>query len=71
MRVTHHRRWGPHRIAFHLHLARSTVGCVLARFRMPLVRNIDQTTGLPVILSPDLHGVFQERHERRPAALST
>jgi hypothetical protein len=25
------RRWGPHRIAAHLHLARSTVGKVLAR----------------------------------------
>jgi transposase InsO family protein len=46
LRVT--RRWGPHRIAFHLHLARSTVGRVLARFRMPLLRNIDQGTGLPV-----------------------
>jgi len=46
LRVT--RRWGPHRIAFHLHLARSTVGRVLARFRMPLLRNIDQATGLPV-----------------------
>lgn len=42
------RRWGPHRIAFHLRLARSTVGRVLARFRMPLLRNIDQATGLPV-----------------------
>ncbi|MBF4616207.1 IS481 family transposase [Curtobacterium sp. VKM Ac-1376] len=46
LRIT--RRWGPHRIAFHLHLARSTVGRVLARFRMPLLRNIDQITGLPV-----------------------
>jgi len=46
LRVT--RRWGPHRIAFHLHLARSTVGRVLTRFRMPLLRNIDQATGLPV-----------------------
>ncbi|MDM7887890.1 IS481 family transposase [Curtobacterium sp. RHCJP20] len=46
LRVT--KRWGPHRIAFHLHLARSTVGRVLARFRMPLLRNIDQATGLPV-----------------------
>lgn len=42
------RRWGPHRIAFHLRLARSTVGRVLARFKMPLLRNIDQATGLPV-----------------------
>lgn len=42
------RRWGPHRIAFHLHLHRSTVGRVLARFGMPLLQNIDQATGLPV-----------------------
>jgi transposase InsO family protein len=42
------RRWGPHRIAYHLHLARSTVGRVLARFRMPRLANIDQATGLPV-----------------------
>nr|AAT47514.1 putative transposase [Propionibacterium freudenreichii] len=26
------RRWGPHRIAYHLHLARSTVGRVLTRY---------------------------------------
>jgi len=42
------RRWGPHRIAFHLHLDRSTVGRVLARFRMPLLQHLDQATGLPV-----------------------
>ncbi len=42
------RRWGPHRIAYHLHLARSTVGRVLARYRMPKLANIDQATGLPV-----------------------
>jgi len=42
------RRWGPHRIAYHLHLHRSTVGRVLDRFRMPLLQNIDQATGLPV-----------------------
>lgn len=42
------RRWGPHRIAYHLHLHRSTVGRVLARFRMPKLVNIDQATGLPV-----------------------
>ena len=29
------RRWGPHRIAYHLGLARSTVGRVLARYSMP------------------------------------
>ncbi len=42
------RRWGPHRIAFHLGMARSTVGRVLARYRMPLLRQLDQATGLPV-----------------------
>ena len=42
------RRWGPHRIAYHLHLTRSTVGRVLARYRMPKLANIDQATGLPV-----------------------
>jgi transposase InsO family protein len=41
------RRWGPHRIAYHLHLVRSTVERVLARFRMPLLRHLDQVTGLP------------------------
>lgn len=35
------RRWGPHRIAYHLHLHRSTVGRVLARYRMPKLANID------------------------------
>ncbi|PYE14054.1 integrase-like protein [Williamsia limnetica] len=42
------RRWGPHRIAYHLHLAHSTVGAVLRRFKMPLLRYLDQNTGLPV-----------------------
>ncbi len=42
------RRWGPHRIAYHLGLHRSTVGRVLARFRMPKLAHIDQATGLPV-----------------------
>jgi Transposase and inactivated derivatives len=42
------RRWGPHRIAYHLHLARSTVGRVLAWYGMPKLVNIDQATGLPV-----------------------
>ncbi|MBM7752883.1 hypothetical protein JOE53_001603 [Microbacterium laevaniformans] len=46
MRFT--RRWGPHRIAYHLGLARSTVGRVLARYGMPKLVNIDQATGLPV-----------------------
>ena len=42
------RRWGPHRIAYHLGLHRSTVGRVLTRYRMPLLVNVDQSTGLPV-----------------------
>lgn len=46
MRFT--RRWGPHRIAAHLRMARSTVEAVLRRYRMPLLRDLDQTSGLPV-----------------------
>lgn len=42
------RRWGPHRIAAHLHLARSTVGKVLIRYRMPRLACLDRGTGLPV-----------------------
>jgi transposase InsO family protein len=42
------RRWGPHRIGYHLHLNRSTVERVLARYRMPKLVFLDQTTGLPV-----------------------
>ena len=42
------RRWGPHRIGYHLHVPRSTVGRVLARYRMPRLACIDQATGLPV-----------------------
>lgn len=42
------RRCGPHQIAYHLHLARSTVGRVLARYGMPKLANIDQATGLAV-----------------------
>ena len=42
------RRWGPHRIAYHLRLARSTVGAVLGRYKMPLLRHLDQNTGLAV-----------------------
>ena len=46
LRFTH--RWGPHRIAYHLHLNRSTVERVLHRYRMPLLAHIDQATGLRV-----------------------
>jgi hypothetical protein len=42
------RRWGPHRIGYNLGIPRSTVGRVLARYRMPLLRHLDQATGLPV-----------------------
>ena len=42
------RRWGPHRIGYHLHLNRSTVERVLARYRMPRLAWLDQATGLPV-----------------------
>ena len=46
LRVT--RRWGPHRIAFHLGIPRSTVGRILTRYRMPLLAHLDQATGLVV-----------------------
>jgi transposase InsO family protein len=41
------RRWGPHRIGYHLHLNRSTVERVLTRYRMPKLVYLDQATGLP------------------------
>lgn len=48
MKLRYRRRWGPHRISYHLGVPRSTVGRVLARYRMPLLAHIDQATGLPV-----------------------
>lgn len=39
---------GPRRIAFHLHLSRSTVERVLRRYRMPVLVPTDHATGLPV-----------------------
>lgn len=42
------RQWGPHRIGYHLGLRHSTVGRVLARYRMPLLQHLDRATGLPV-----------------------
>lgn len=48
IKVRFTRRWGPHRIAAHLRLARSTVEAVLRRYRMPLLRDLDQASGLPV-----------------------
>jgi transposase InsO family protein len=48
VKLRHCRRWGPHRISYHLGVPRSTVGRVLARYRMPLLAHLDQATGLPV-----------------------
>jgi transposase InsO family protein len=48
VKLRHSRRWGPHRISYHLGIPRSTVGRVLARYRMPLLAHLDQATGLPV-----------------------
>lgn len=42
------RRWGPHRIGYHLGIPRSTVGRVLERYQMPRLDHIDQATGLPI-----------------------
>lgn len=42
------RRWGPHRIGYHLHLNCSTVERVLSRYLMPKLVYLDQATGLPV-----------------------
>ena len=42
------RRWGPHRISYHLGIPRSTVGRVIARYQMPLLAHLDQATGLAV-----------------------
>ncbi len=42
------RRWGPHRIGYHLGINRSTVERVLARYGMPKLVYLDQATGLPV-----------------------
>lgn len=42
------RRWGPHRIGYHLGVNRSTIERVLARYRMPKLVYLDQATGLPV-----------------------
>ncbi|TQF74895.1 IS481 family transposase [Rhodococcus spelaei] len=46
------RRWGPHRIAYHLHLAKSTVEAVLRRYKMPKLAHLDQATGLPIRRDP-------------------
>lgn len=46
LRVT--RWWGPHRIAYHLHLPQSTVPKVLTRYWVPLLGHIDLNTGVRV-----------------------
>jgi transposase InsO family protein len=50
--LRHNRRWGPHRIGYHLGIPRSTVGRVLARYRMPLLVHLDLSTGLTVRRTP-------------------
>lgn len=58
------RRWGPDRIAYHLGLHPSTVGRVLARYRMPPLAHTDQATGVR------LHRVAPVRYEKeRPGEL--
>lgn len=42
------RRWGPHRIGYHLGIPRSTVGRVLGRYRLPRLDHVDRMTGLRV-----------------------
>lgn len=42
------RRWGPHRIAYHLGLPQSTVSKVLTRYRVPLLGHIDVNSGVRV-----------------------
>lgn len=48
IKVRFTKRWGAPRIAAHLKIARSTVEAVLRRYGMPLLRHLDQNTGLPV-----------------------
>ncbi|MDH6284779.1 IS481 family transposase [Prescottella agglutinans] len=54
------RRWGPHRIAYHLRVAVSTVEAVLRRYKMPKLAHLDQATGLPV-RRPAAHRYEHER----------
>ena len=48
-------RLGSHRIAWHLHLSRSTVENVLRRYRMSRLTHIDKATGLPVRRPRPIH----------------
>lgn len=38
-------QWGPHRIGYALHIQRSTVGRILERHDMPLIKHLDRMTG--------------------------
>jgi transposase InsO family protein len=58
IKVRFTKRWGAPRIAAHLKIARSTVEAVLRRYGMPLLRHLDQNTGL-VVRRPKPH-----RYER-------
>jgi transposase InsO family protein len=42
------RRWGPHRIGYHLRLPQSTVSKVINRYNVPLLGHVDLNTGLAV-----------------------
>ncbi len=42
------RRWGAHRIAYHLHLPQSTVSKVLTRYGAPLLAQVDKGTGIRI-----------------------
>jgi transposase InsO family protein len=53
LRVT--RRWGPHRIGYHLHLPQSTVSKVLSRYRVPLLGHVDLNTGVRVRKAKPVH----------------
>jgi len=54
------RRWGPHRIGYHLHLARSTVEAVLRRYRTTRLTDLDQRTSRSPATGPPL----RTRHTR-------
>lgn len=54
------RRWGPHRIAYHLGLPQSTVSKVLTRYRVPVLGHIDLNTGIRIRKPKPVH----YEHER-------
>lgn len=55
------RRWRPHRIAAHLHLARSTVGKVLSRYRIPRLACLDLPPDHFALVDGSPLGRFQRR----------